>query len=207
MNTRLSLTSQLDDDDRVDDELYEDLGPDSAADAQARAGREGSEFDRLAIDWVREAGAQIRHGRRRVGVVTVDARLCGPNGREFWLLAHGNVDVDSHSHLPGMVRTDTTRKIGFDTVLLAEGPDPLPVLVVTSHLPDDRHRVAQQWVSELAGRVVDVVARYGDLAGFQRLRHHFHDPDPIEVTPAMWRPTAEGQRSLMDMPGWWQRDA
>jgi hypothetical protein len=181
--------------------LYEGDGVSSAAASQGRAAQEGAEFDLLALGHLQKAGAKVVRGRHRVGMVSVDAVVKGNGGRQFWVLAHGNVDVDSAAKLPGLIRTDTTRKVGYDTVLLNETADPFPILVVTSHLPDGTNPASQGWLDTLNGRVLDVVSIYGDLAGFQRLHRYFTSDRPlVPASPSLWRPPATGQTGFDTLP-------
>lgn len=174
---------------------YEDLAlTGTAAEGQARARREGADFDELAIDYVRSAGGEIVRRRHLIDVVGVDATVRGPNRNEFWVLAHGNVDVDSHSKLPGFRRTDTIRKAASSAVLLGEELDRRPILVVTSHLPTRRDHAAARWLERFRAVFFDVVAVYGDLAGFHRLQHYFTaEPAPSAPLPAPWHHPDSGR--------------
>jgi hypothetical protein len=184
--------------------MWEQDGLDSASHGQARARREGSEFDELAFDHLEQADGTLLKTHLKVGPVSVDALVAGPNKRRFWILAHGNVDVDTTATLPGLRRTDTTRKVTGDAAVLAQQPEPLPVLVITSHLPTRTRadKAARDWLIALAPFVHDVISIH-DLRSFQRLRRHLADDQA--ATPGRAGEWVEGpwnQLSLTSLEGW-----
>ena len=162
-------------------EPYEGVIADPARAGQARAATVGSEFKHQALDWVRAAGARIVRGPHKVGSYNVEAIICGDNGQNFVVLAHGVLDDDDRA---GLRRTDTVKKAGFDAAVIRRLRK-LPILLVTSHLPESGTAVSQ--LADCAPFVFDTFATNGDLAGFHRLRHYLHEePFPGQL-PAPWR--------------------
>jgi hypothetical protein len=182
----------------------------AASSGQARARREGSEFDELAYSYLEHAGGRIldvhvRLGARTRSAVVVDAVARGGNGQLWWVLAHGNVDVDTTALKPGLRRTDTIRKAGFSAAVLAQRPDALPVVVLTSHLPrrTAADQAARASLTEAGAFVFDVLSIH-DLRSFQRLRGHLHGPLPARRgQPTEWvdGPRAQ-QLDLTTIDGW-----
>jgi hypothetical protein len=176
----------------------------SASRGQARARREGNEVDELAFGYIETAGGRIldvrvRRGAETNDAVTIDAVAEGANGSRWWVLAHGNVDVDTTADHPGLRRTDTIRKAGFSAAVLGRRPDPLPILVITSHLPTRTRadKAARSYLAELAPFVWDVIGLH-DLRSYHRLRHHLTDPGPRRRgTPQEW---VEGPWSQPPLP-------
>lgn len=192
------------DDDEPFDEPYEDPSISSATDGQARAKAEGTAFDQIAYDFIERSGGTIERGRHSVGVVNVDARVRGSNGKLFWILAHGNVDVDSSATLPGLRRTDTIRKAGNTAMLLHHYElAPLPVILVTSHLPGPKDRSATKLLQAHRPWIWDVIATYGDLAGYHRLRRYMNSsPAPTAPDRVDWC-RAEWEQLTLGEPGEW----
>jgi hypothetical protein len=188
-------------------EPWEDPTLGAAVHGQARARREGADFDELAYQYLEQAGGRLVKTRHRVGAVTVDAVVEGAGGAQFWVLAHGNVDVDSHATLPGLRRTDTIRKAGCSAAVLAGKLGALPVLLITSHLPTENDRAARDWLGELSHVLFDVISIYDDLRGFHRLRGHLVGPAPSARCGAAgeWVAAAGTQLSMDNLSGW--RDA
>ncbi|MDO8392466.1 MAG: hypothetical protein Q7V57_18485 [Actinomycetota bacterium] len=176
------------------DEPFEDLAPsERAAAGQARARREGNEFDQLAFEYVKGAGATIAAtGLRIDGQVTVDARLVGANGQSFWMLGHGNLDDTGDK--PGLQRTDTVLKTIGAAYILSRKLDRLPVLLVTSHLPKPTSAAGRQ-LSAAASLFFDVIATTGDLEGFHRLQNHFCVAPPVAPLNAPWMTSGDRPRS------------
>lgn len=162
-------------------EPYEGAITDRAAAGQARAGATGSEFKHQALDWVRAAGARIERGHHKVGSYYVEAVICGENGQKFMVLAHGVLDDGDR---PGLQRTDTIKKAGFDAYMIRRHRK-LPILLVTSHLPESGTAVSQ--LADCAEFIFDTFATNGDLAGFQRLRRYLHEQPFPGRLPAPWR--------------------
>lgn len=184
---------------------YEATPPDLARQGQSGARREGFDFDEIALDWLQTAGAEIVATRLAVGAVGIDAHIRGANGKQFWVLAHGNVDVESTSRHPGLTRSDTIRKAGASAALLHRRMGAFPVLLVTSHLPDP-NRAAGKWLAELRFCLFDVVSVNGDLAGYQRVLHY------LTATPAPQTPLVGEWMHAIDEPsfdscGQWRRHA
>ena len=85
-----------------DDPLYEgDLPPDPVSESQARASRDGREFDIEAFEYLERAGARMVQTRVRVGGHPLDAIVEGTNGLRFHVDAHGTPDRApvSYTHL------------------------------------------------------------------------------------------------------------
>ncbi len=162
-------------------EPYEGAIEDAAKAGQARAATVGSEFKHQALDWVRAAGARIERGHHKVGSYHVEAVICGGNGQKFVLLAHGVLDDGNR---PGLQRTDTIKKVGFDASAIRRLRK-LPILLVTSHLPESGTAVSQ--LADCAEFIFDTFATNGDLAGFQRLRRYLHEQPFPGRLPAPWR--------------------
>lgn len=169
-------------------EPYEDI-PNAAEAGQARAATVGAEFKHRAMDYLGQAGAQVVRGPHKVGSYNVEAVVCGTNGQRFLVLAHGVLDDDDRA---GLKRTDTLKKAGFDAVMIRRLRD-LPILLVTSHLPDKGAAAAQ--LADCAGFIFDVIATYDDFAGYQRLQRYLHEepfPGQLDASwrdnPSQWTP-------------------
>ena len=173
----ISLASQPND----DLEPYEgDLGNLATA-GQARAVTVGAEFKDLAREWLLKAGAVFLRDQHMIGPYRVEGVIYGANQQQFIVLAHGVVDDGPRA---GLRRTDTIRKTGFDAIMIQERR-PLPVLVITSHLPTSG--VPAELLADWAPHIWDVFATTGDLAGFTRLRRYLHEDPCPEKLPAPWR--------------------
>lgn len=178
--------------------LFEDLGSDKAAAGQSRARREGNEFDLLAYAFLRDCGGEIIHERRKIGSVTVGARIRGDNDREFWILSHGNADRAA-GQSPGLQRTDTVRKAGCWAFILNNEIDKIPVLLITSHLPIDGSSADQQ-LFDLRSVILDVISIAGDPAGRQRLVRYLTSGQATCAGDAPWSMPVNGrQLSLADL--------
>ena len=162
-------------------EPYEGDIPDPARAGQARASAVGSEFKHQALEWLKRAGAGVVRGPHKVGAYNVEAVICGANGQNFIVLAHGVIDDGKRA---GLRRTDTLKKAGFDAFMIRKHRK-LPILLVASHLPQDG--VAAEMLADCAAFIFDVFATNGDFAGFRRLQRYLHeDPFPGQL-PAAWR--------------------
>lgn len=170
-------------------EPYEGDIPNAAEAGQARAAAVGAEFKHRAMDYLRQAGAQVVRGPHKIGSYNVEAIIRGTNGQNFLVLAHGVLDDDNRA---GLKRTDTLKKAGFDAVMIRQLRE-LPILLVTSHRPEKGVAAAQ--LADCAGFIFDVIATQGDLAGYQRLQSYLHDePFPGQLdapwrdNPSQWAP-------------------
>ena len=166
-----------------DAELYEDLTGDDRG-FQARSPRVGIEFKHEARDWLVGANATFLRDHHRVGSYPVEGVICGANNRQFLVLAHGTLDDGDQA---GLKRSDTVKKAGFDAIQIRR-LRPLPILLLTSHLPSSNSVVAAQ-LADCARDIYDVMAISGDgsFADFQRLLRYLHDdPFPGQL-PAAWR--------------------
>lgn len=166
---------------------YEDLPPVDAH-FQSRARREGYEFDAVAMEHLAHAGASAVEGRHTRHRYAVDGLVRTANGRQFLVLAHGN--LGDASSQPGLVRPDTVAKVVERVVMLRFHGEP-PVVVVTSHLPRPMsvgaHHLADLHRLVGAEGLIDIVATTGDFLGFRRLqRYCTAEPRPVEPLPAPW---------------------
>ncbi|MCY4518484.1 MAG: hypothetical protein OXB99_14745 [Acidimicrobiaceae bacterium] len=167
--------------DRAHIELFEGDIPNPAQAGQSRAKAVNEEFKALAHKWMQEAGASVVRGRHKVGAYEVEAEVVGPNGQRFLVLVHG---VPDDGERAGLRRTDTIKKSGFDAIMIGRLQN-LPVLIMTSHLPESG--AAEAMLADCADDIFDVFATNDDFAGFQRLRHCLHDDPPVGPLPAPWR--------------------
>jgi len=182
---------------------YEGDLPDPAALAQGRAGREGAEFDAIAIRRVEEAGGTVLQRGGDCGGIPIDALIRGKNGKVFTVLAHGNVDQDRKR--PGLRRTDTVRKAGDSAFLLNQLGAP-QLLLLTSNIPvaEGRSRQAALLLAMHASVILDVM-EVTNLADFMRLRRYLEDvPPPDGPLEAAWR-LAPTQQLRLDV--WRSPDA
>ena len=162
-------------------EPYEGDIPNAASAGQSRAATVGSEFKHQAREWLALAGARFICCRHRVGAYNVEGVICGANGQNFIILAHGVLDDGGRA---GLKRTDTLKKAGFDAVMIRQLRT-LPILLVTSHLPEGGAAASQ--LADCAPFIFDVFATNGDFASFQRLQRYLHEePFPGQL-PAVWR--------------------
>ena len=162
-------------------EPYEGAIADPAKAGQARASTVGSEFKHEARRWLSDAGAEFLRDAHWVGEYRVETIIRGTNRQQFIVLAHGVLDDDDRA---GLRRTDTVKKAGFDAAAIRRLRK-LPILLVTSHLPESGTAVAQ--LADCAPFVFDTFATNGGLAGFHRLRRYLHEqPFPSQL-PAPWR--------------------
>lgn len=185
-------------------DVYEDPAVNSAADGQARARREGHDFDEIVYQRLEHGGATFLKYRHRIaGVIPVDALVQGPNANTFRVLANGVVDADTSAKLPGLRRTDTIRKILSSVVFLAQEPNPVPVLIFTSHLPEKRDRAAAGWLAKMRPYVFDVISTNSGLSEFHRLQRYLCDtPAPTEPEAAGWSASRWQQMTLDGAPDW-----
>ena len=135
--------------------MWEQDGLDTATHGQARAKREGSELDELAFTHLDQAGGTLLKTHFKVGAVSVDAaRRSARTSARFWVLAHGNVDVDRppragsaphRHHAQGHRRRRRPARPGR----------PPAAAGLTSHLPvhaGPRHKAARCWLTGAAVR-------------------------------------------------------
>ena len=146
-------------------ELFEDdLEPDPVSGSQARASRDGREFDLDAFEYLEKAGAVIVERYVRVDGFPLDALVEGTNGARFYVDAHGSPDRTPRPQA-GMRRQDTMLKFGYKALYLA-GQGLVPrLLLVTSHMPAP---------TDSAGRILRDLAKatgpLGRCSGDRRLR-------------------------------------
>lgn len=180
------------------DEPYEDL-PRAFAQFQATASAAGADFKDMARDWIEQLGGTVEATKLAFDSYPAGGLIRGRNGSRFVLLAHGTPDDGPRA---GLRRTDTVLKMGCRAVMIARRTD-LPILVVTSHLPDLNCR-AGRILTDLQADIFDVAAIVGDLAGYRRFARHLTETPPAGQPPAsMWRAAAFRQPNLFsgDGPG------
>jgi hypothetical protein len=172
---------------------YEDL-PATYAGFQALASAAGADFKEMAREWIEQAGGVIEAEKLKFDNYPADGLIRGSNGARFVLLARGTPDDGARA---GLRRNDTVLKMGCRAIMIARRTD-LPVLVVTSHLPDPGSR-AGRILADLHTDIFDVAATRGDLAGFRRFRRHLtQTPAPTEPLPSAWRTGVYRQPELFD---------
>ncbi|HYN98062.1 MAG TPA: hypothetical protein VEU28_00150 [Actinomycetota bacterium] len=177
----------------VADEPYEDLPSEYAA-FQALASAAGADFKQMAREWIVQAGGILETDKLKFDNYPTDGLIRGQNGARFILLARGTPDAGPRA---GLRRNDTVLKMGCRALMIARRTD-LPILVVTSHLPDVDSR-AGRILSDLHTDIFDVAATVGDLAGFQRFRRHLtQTPAPSAPLPSVWRTEVFSQPELFD---------
>lgn len=170
---------------------YEDL-PSGYAGFQALASAAGADFKQMAREWIVRAGGIIETEKLKLDNYPADGLIRGRNGARYVLLARGTPDDGPRA---GLRRNDTMLKMGCRAIMIARRTD-LPVLVVTSHLPDPASR-AGRILSDLHSDIFDVAATVGDLAGFRRFcRHLTETPAPVEPLPSVWRSGVFSQPEL-----------
>ncbi|HEU4868085.1 MAG TPA: hypothetical protein VFV09_10185 [Actinomycetota bacterium] len=175
------------------DEPYEDIPPAYAA-FQALASAAGADFKEMAREWIVQAGGELESDKLKFGNYPTDGLVRGQNGALFVLLARGTPDDGPRA---GLRRNDTVLKMGCRALMIARRTD-LPILVVTSHLPDVDSR-AGRILADLHTDIFDVAATVGDLAGFRRFRRHLTEaPAPAEPLPSVWRTEVFSQPELFD---------
>jgi hypothetical protein len=171
-----------------------DLDPDPVSESQARASRDGREFDVEAFEYLERAGAQVIQKHFRVDGYPLDALVEGGNGARFYIDAHGTPDRTSRPQA-GMRRQDTMLKFGCKAYHW-KAQDLVPRLIlVTSHMPTAKMASART-LQDLgrANALWDAVQVTGDLQGFHRLQKYFTSEPPCEQPlPAPWR---DGQMQL-----------
>jgi hypothetical protein len=172
---------------------YEDI-PSAYAAFQALASAAGADFKQMALEWIAQAGGELESDNLKFDNYPTDGLIRGQNGARFVLLARGTPDDGPRA---GLRRNDTVLKMGCRALMIARRTD-LPILVVTSHLPDVDSR-AGRILADLHTDIFDVAATVGDLAGFRRFRRHLTEaPAPAEPLPSVWRTEVFSQPELFD---------
>jgi hypothetical protein len=172
---------------------YEDI-PSAYAAFQALASAAGADFKQMALEWIVRAGGELESDNLKFDNYPTDGLIRGQNGARFVLLARGTPDDGPRA---GLRRNDTVLKMGCRALMIARRTD-LPILVVTSHLPDVDSR-AGRILADLHTDIFDVAATVGDLAGFRRFRRHLTEaPAPVEPLPSVWRTEVFSQPELFD---------
>ncbi len=130
----------------------------------------GEEFKSVALAYLRTAGPAAVDDISRVDIYPVDGALATRHGERILWMANGCFDDGRHA---GLRRTSTVEKL-LSRCYALHAIDAPPMLVVTSHLPNEQSQSARLLAraSDALGTwLVDVVATTGDLAGFQRLQN------------------------------------
>ena len=175
-------------------EPFEEDGLRRRTDFQSRAPRAGADFMEMAIRWLISSGAEIERLDFEIDDIPVDAQMRGSSGRTFLVIIRGTPYEHPQS---GFRRTDTLEKAGFRAVHLARCQD-LPVLLVTSDLPDRESKVGR-YLAKLDGDVFDVVAYRADLRGFHRLRQALTGATDAASPRALWRaPIGTDEETLFE---------
>src|SRR3712207_1342918 len=89
-------------------EPYEGDVPEVSSPFQARAVAEGADYDDIAFEYLRSAGAEIEEVGVRVDGIPFDAIVRGTNGSRFLVAAHGTIDEGRKA---GLRRVDTVHKV------------------------------------------------------------------------------------------------
>jgi hypothetical protein len=169
---------------------------------QTLARATGDDYKRHAITFIQRnadtIGAPLHITRTRyLELWPVDATLTVTAG-QFALISHGCFD---NTRLAGLRRTDTVIKM-LGTVHSLAAANQMPVLVVTSHLPEIGSRAARLLAAasaQLGTALLDVVATNGDLPGTVRL-HSLLTATTFMPTDAPWR-KADNQLQLFATGG------
>ena len=169
---------------------------------QTLARATGDDYKRHAIAFLQRnadtIGAPLHITRTRyLELWPVDATLTVTAG-QCALISHGCFD---NSRLAGLRRTDTVIKM-LGTVHSLAAADQLPVLVITSHLPEPGSRAARLLTAastHLGDALLDVIATSADLPGTQRL-HTLLTATTFTATDAPWR-HADNQLQLFATGG------
>ncbi len=169
--------------------LYEgDLDADPVSESQARASRDGREFDLEAFEYLERAGARVVRKYFRVDGYAIDALVEGLNGARFHADAHGTPDRTLKPQA-GMRRQDTMLKFGCKAYHWKAQNLVPRLILVTSHMPSAQMSSART-LQDLgrANALWDAVAITGDVRGFHRLQHYFTSEPPCQdPLPASWR--------------------
>lgn len=104
----------------------------SVADFQRRASKDGEEFERIVERLLQAEGWTIEERHARVAGVEVDFIATDSLGERWWVECKGSWE----GRTPGSKRGDTVKKAVGVAWYLSVLPDPLPYLLVTSHLPE-----------------------------------------------------------------------
>lgn len=162
----------------------------------------GEDYKRHAIEFL-ERNATASHATVRINrtrylelwpidaILTLNAGPCA-------LISHGCFD---DTRLAGLRRTDTVIKM-LGTIHSLAAANQMPVLVLTSHLPEAGSRAARLLATastHLGNALLDVIATSGDFAGTRRL-HHLLEAATFIPTDAPWR-HADDQLQLFTTGG------
>lgn len=104
----------------------------SAADFQARASRDGRDFEHIAERLLQAEGWTINERNVLIAGIRIDLVATDPLGERWTVECKGSWEGSR----PGSKRTDTVKKAIGDAWYLSRQPVPLPHLLLTSHLPE-----------------------------------------------------------------------
>lgn len=147
----------------------------------------GEEFKTVARAYLDTANPATVDDISRVDIYPVDGAVTTRRGKRILWMANGCFDDGRHA---GLRRTSTVEKL-LSRCYALHAIDAPPVLVVTSHLPNEHSQSARLLArasDALGPWLVEVVATTGDLAGFQRLQQTLAG-NP--TTDAPWRHDAK----------------
>src|SRR5688572_27962467 len=122
-------------------------------DFQSAAGVRGRQFSEQCDQLLRHYGYELK-GRallHDVGV-EIDRVATSPGGQAVWFEYKGSVQGSR----PGLLRTDTVKKVIANGALLAARADRHPYFVLTSHLPDRGSGAAMLRTALALGYLTDV---------------------------------------------------
>lgn len=126
-------------------------------DFQAAAGRQGRQFAEQCDDALKNLGFELT-GRMRLNEigVEIDQASAAPSGRVIWFEYKGSI----RGAIPGLRRTDTTKKAIANGALIRTLVDPPPFVVLTSHLPESGSAQAMLRSAVEAGYISAAVCIY-----------------------------------------------
>jgi hypothetical protein len=104
-------------------------------DRQAAASRQGSAFEETVVNLLQIEGWTIedRNYREPIIDVEIDIVATDPRGQRWWVECKGSWESPTRN---GLQRTDTLKKAIANGALLRLLEDPLPYMVITSHVPE-----------------------------------------------------------------------
>jgi len=126
-------------------------------DFQAAAGRQGRQFAEQCDDALKNLGFELT-GRMRLNEigVEIDQASAAPSGRVIWFEYKGSI----RGAIPGLRRTDTTKKAIANGALIRTLGDAPPFVVLTSHLPESGSARAMLRSAVEAGYISAAVCIY-----------------------------------------------
>lgn len=133
---------------------------------QASASRQGAQFRDQCNDLLAGLGFALHGSANLDGIgVELDQVATSPSGALIWFEYKGSVQGDR----PGLIRTDTLKKAIANGALLRAHDNPMPYVVLTSHVPVAGAGKAMLDAAMRLGFFADVVCVY-DPAAQRRLK-------------------------------------